>query len=394
MQHSSYTIGSTSRQTTTLNKSTGVTSTTTVHGSRTLGYELDDKPSQKVSGGRNRYAWRNPTGYSRSGTRWSDWVGSSISVSDNPGWTTTIAMNGFGNSSLRSLLSFSPEVAGSSALAQAEIKALQHVKNVKANYALIVAEGNKSINMIANAARRLSIAMLSLKRGKFRTAAEQLGVTSRGSYTKGLANSWLELQYGWKPLLSDIYQGYQDFHHGFEPHLSGKGVALIKPEVSFKSFNIATQTTTTISGKRVSGWKVRLDFTADNEALAFSRQLGLTNPLSIAWELIPFSFVADWFIPVGDLIDALDAPLGLSWKGGSRTFFQFLNLHGESSTDSSSVTTGGTSSYHAEYTSELEQFEMIRYVYPGPPVPVPYYRNPFSVAHAQNAAALLRQAFR
>lgn len=33
---------------------------------------------------------------------------------------------------------------------------------------------------------------------------------------------------------------------------------------------------------------------------------GLTNPLLTAWELVPFSFVADWFVNVGDTIASLD----------------------------------------------------------------------------------------
>lgn len=33
-----------------------------------------------------------------------------------------------------------------------------------------------------------------------------------------------------------------------------------------------------------------------------SQALGLTSPLSTTWELIPFSFVLDWFIPVGDAL--------------------------------------------------------------------------------------------
>lgn len=33
----------------------------------------------------------------------------------------------------------------------------------------------------------------------------------------------------------------------------------------------------------------------------------LGNPLEVAWEIVPFSFVVDWAIPVGDYLSALDA---------------------------------------------------------------------------------------
>lgn len=38
-----------------------------------------------------------------------------------------------------------------------------------------------------------------------------------------------------------------------------------------------------------------------------ARDFNLGNPIEWAWELIPFSFVIDWGIPVGDYLNALDA---------------------------------------------------------------------------------------
>jgi hypothetical protein len=37
-----------------------------------------------------------------------------------------------------------------------------------------------------------------------------------------------------------------------------------------------------------------------------SQILGLNVPLQLAWELVPFSFVIDWFYPVGDLISRVE----------------------------------------------------------------------------------------
>jgi hypothetical protein len=40
-------------------------------------------------------------------------------------------------------------------------------------------------------------------------------------------------------------------------------------------------------------------------------QLGITNPALLVWELIPYSFVIDWLIPVGDFLSSLDALVGV-----------------------------------------------------------------------------------
>jgi hypothetical protein len=40
-------------------------------------------------------------------------------------------------------------------------------------------------------------------------------------------------------------------------------------------------------------------------------QVGITNPALLVWELIPYSFVFDWIIPVGDFLGSLDALVGV-----------------------------------------------------------------------------------
>jgi hypothetical protein len=41
-------------------------------------------------------------------------------------------------------------------------------------------------------------------------------------------------------------------------------------------------------------------------------QVGISNPLLLAWELVPYSFVIDWLIPVGDYLGRLDSLNGVS----------------------------------------------------------------------------------
>ena len=49
-----------------------------------------------------------------------------------------------------------------------------------------------------------------------------------------------------------------------------------------------------------------------NPNLLLANRLGLVNPLSVAWELVPFSFVVDWFSGVGNVLDGYTDLLGLS----------------------------------------------------------------------------------
>jgi hypothetical protein len=36
------------------------------------------------------------------------------------------------------------------------------------------------------------------------------------------------------------------------------------------------------------------------------RQLGLLDPATVLWEIIPYSFVVDWFLPIGSYLDNLN----------------------------------------------------------------------------------------
>jgi hypothetical protein len=45
------------------------------------------------------------------------------------------------------------------------------------------------------------------------------------------------------------------------------------------------------------------------ELEAILHSLGVTKPLSVIWELVPFSFVVDWFVSVGEWISSLEDEL-------------------------------------------------------------------------------------
>lgn len=48
-------------------------------------------------------------------------------------------------------------------------------------------------------------------------------------------------------------------------------------------------------------------------------QFTLGNPASLAWEVVPFSFVVDWAIPIGDYLGSLDALKGVKQLHGTVT---------------------------------------------------------------------------
>jgi hypothetical protein len=120
------------------------------------------------------------------------------------------------------------------------------------------------------------------------------------------------------PLLTDVKKGAEALaqHHLGHPQrftVSRKHVFdvtdLLKVTSAANGGGVNTDTRFAVY-KRTTRVKIYLEVVNPN--LHTIQQMGLTNPLVVAWELIPFSFVADWFIQVGDYLTALTALQGLT----------------------------------------------------------------------------------
>jgi len=133
-----------------------------------------------------------------------------------------------------------------------------------------------------------------------------------------MAGVWLEYSYGWKPLVGDIYSAIDVLQKPI-PYIVARGKAQGK---------FATATATTWSTGRTDtsyAWHLRLllqmKVSVSNWYAWKANELGLTNPLSIAWELVPFSFVVDWFLPIGNYLQSLTDFVGLDLEDSFRTWY-------------------------------------------------------------------------
>jgi hypothetical protein len=126
-------------------------------------------------------------------------------------------------------------------------------------------------------------------------------------------------------------------------------------------------------------------------------QSGFTNPVSLAWELLPFSFVVDWFLPIGPYLESLDSWGGLILLDGCETTFSRGSMDysryyvGQSwpdgifNPDLSWKQTGSLGEDHILLNrSSLSDF---------PSLGFPTFKNPFTLGHTLNGLALLKSAF-
>lgn len=168
---------------------------------------------------------------------------------------------------------------------------------------IFVGELGETTDMLAGNLRRLAQAGRLARKGNLIEAAKVLGKEPRRHFqrhakpTQGLAQRWLELQYGWLPLMSDI------------SHLADYIATLDKPgkrRISANHWIGMTPYSNYLYGKCSGTGKYSkqiIAYVTEDRPSPLER-LGLLDPESVVWELVPFSFVADWVYPIGSYLDA------------------------------------------------------------------------------------------
>lgn len=188
------------------------------------------------------------------------------------------------------------------------------------NLAVFLGEGKESMQTITTAATRIYRAAREVKKGRLNNAANILvSGSSHGGRakqnkpgkafasikqdTKDFASLWLQLQYGWMPLLKDVYAAAK--HLAYLQNRPFTATYRVKKSSTWSGTSYTTNTSTgsdRYTGSVREAHTLIAKVTSVNEAAL----LGLTNPAAVAWELMPYSFVADWFIPVGNYLEAIN----------------------------------------------------------------------------------------
>ncbi len=253
----------------------------------------------------------------------------------------------------------------------------------KAQVGEFLAESGKAINHLAHTAISLLRALLALRRGNFRGVAKALGVSFKpGGASKTAASRWLEYQYAWLPLMSDMY----DFANVAKNGL-GKKPPLISAVRNLSDTypwrQLGNQGVCVMTGETKINRRCKLWYRLDDATLYRLNQLSLINPLAIAWELVPFSFVIDWFLPVGNVLNAWSATMGLTYLDGVITSRQEGKASGEYKSPTTDVRIAGGFRY--EFSSKGIRRENV-----SSPTPGLYFKSPFSTTHVLSALALIR----
>jgi hypothetical protein len=179
------------------------------------------------------------------------------------------------------------------------------------NAGVFLGEGHQTVKLIADSATRLYKAYRAVQRFDTLGLVNALGLPKtaslrRSRITKGtpqdVANMWLEVQYGWLPLVNDAEAGAQMLAKMLNTPLVQTYRARKRKALALGPYSLSAN----IKDAKAYDYTgtTRGQYIARLSEVNIPQLIGLTDPASVAWELVPFSFVADWFIPIGNYLAA------------------------------------------------------------------------------------------
>jgi len=181
-------------------------------------------------------------------------------------------------------------------------KLVKKTRGHEFNLAVNLAQANQLIEMCSTTILKLGRSLWYLKRGDIQSAARELGI---GRYhqirlnSRDVSGRWLELQYGWLPSVSDAFEAAK----AFEALSEGRAARIVAVHKKYARIDrSAAPSIYSAPGYQLLVKKIVYEM---DEELSFARSLGLLDPASVVWEIVPYSFVIDWFLPIGTYLDNL-----------------------------------------------------------------------------------------
>lgn len=187
-----------------------------------------------------------------------------------------------------------------------ENKARAKFRSGGVNLAQLFAEYKQAANLFPTLGRRAYDILRT-----FRTRRRAALLFGRDP-TRLISNDLLVYLYGVKPLMSDMYDSYEEMRSAAKTWRPRRTITATHNEYHDESptwWPLRYQSSTKIDNTRLGAARVKCRYEVFYNASAvtdFAARHGLLNPLALAWELIPYSFIVDWWIGVGESLESLD----------------------------------------------------------------------------------------
>jgi hypothetical protein len=137
------------------------------------------------------------------------------------------------------------------------------------------------------------------------------------SVIDAMSDLWLEFRYAVRPLAFDMQQAINAWNASVarSQRFTARGYHRDTKSTETSTYDLVESSSYHAIVSRVStreaNYRAGVMYTIDSDINGFTSIWGLDQPLETVWELIPFSFIVDWFFSVGDTLAQFTANPGL-----------------------------------------------------------------------------------
>lgn len=234
----------------------------------------------------------------------------------------------------------------------------------------------------------------------------RLGKTAM-SAARATANAWLEYRYGWKPIILDCESIVKEAHRFREDCY--RRILVARASERGETTNVTPFENPsplggfTVSGTRTDKQSVRVSAgivyeVADRTTTERLNQIMGTRPsdlLQTVWEVIPYSFVVDWFSNIGDWLQAVtpdpNVSIRDSWCTSVSETTNFITYQWKYDENRSNPQVHLSGSGGNETFTTLNVRRTVHHQLPTTPV---WTKATLSTLHAADAMALLLNPIR
>lgn len=191
---------------------------------------------------------------------------------------------------------------------ECRLKLANKIKGQNINLAQAMIEFRQSADLFLSLSQELYMGYKSLKYGHFRGSFRSL------NKSKELSKKWIEYQFGLAPLVSDLTGLADSLALGLRDGLELQASQTISGRYQTYSRTFPDGYGNMIEHFERENFTVRMKarYKIQHTSVHNIARFGFFNMPALGWELVPFSFVVDWAIPVGSWLESLDALHGIS----------------------------------------------------------------------------------
>lgn len=250
----------------------------------------------------------------------------SYSFKRDIGWYTSGTYGGSPNARTPSVaLAWisNPSQSSSDAYNKAWAEFQDELKLNQSQWATNVVQYRQSYDSLVKHLTNLAGVFRDIRRGHFgdlyRRFKPPKGFKMKG---KTAADHVLEWRFGWQPLWNDIHSAAESLGRDLSDlKVVGKGRARWTEQDTYTLSGLYAEVREDRVAEYDQRYRISADIRITNPNMLLWNGLGLTNPFLVAYELIPFSFVANYFISIEEFLHGLCPFMGIELRNSCTTHF-------------------------------------------------------------------------